>query len=114
MLKTSFLSLCFVSCIFYSCSSSKAQSISEQPNTLTQKEKNNGWVLLFDGKTTNGWHSYNKNSVTKNWTVVDGALVMDPKAKDNDNSGDIVTDNEYENYEFVTEWKISESGNSAI
>jgi len=114
MLKSSFFSLCFVGCVLYSGSSLTAQSVSEQPNTLTQKEKDNGWVLLFDGKTTNGWHSYNKNLVTKNWAVADGALVMDPKAKDNDNAGDIVTDKEYENYEFVTDWKISEGGNSGI
>lgn len=114
MFKSSFLILCCVSCIFYACSSSRGQSASGQPNTLTSKEKSDGWLLLFDGKTTNGWHTYNKNSVSNNWKVVDGALVMDPKSKDNDNSGDIVTDNEYVNYEFVTDWKISEAGNSGI
>ncbi|MEJ7677064.1 MAG: DUF1080 domain-containing protein [Segetibacter sp.] len=114
MFKVLFFISCFAGCIFYACSSSKGQSSSGQPNILTQKEKDNGWVLLFDGKTTNGWHSYNKKLVTKNWKVVDGALVMDPKLKDNDNAGDIVTDNEYENYEFATEWKISEGGNSGI
>ncbi len=114
MFKASFFILCFASCIFYACSSSKRQSASGQTNMLTQKEKNNGWVLLFDGATTNGWHSYNKNSVTKNWKVQDGAIVMDPKLKDDNNAGDIVTNNEYKNYEFATDWKISEGGNSGI
>src|SRR3954467_8572405 len=107
MFKFSFSVLCFASCLFYSCSSSRKSSVSEQPNTLTQKERNDGWVLLFDGTTTNGWHTYNQNVVTKNWKVVDGALEMDTTVKD-DNAGDIATDNEYENYEFVTDWKISE------
>jgi hypothetical protein len=114
MFKSSFVILCFGACIFYGCSASKAHSASGQPNTLTKKEKNDGWVLLFDGKTTNGWHTYNKKTVTNNWKVADGAITMDPKAEDKDNSGDIVTDNEYTNYEFSTEWKISEAGNSGI
>ncbi|HEV8082974.1 MAG TPA: DUF1080 domain-containing protein [Chitinophagaceae bacterium] len=114
MFKALFFISCFVSCIFYACSSSRGQSVSGQSNTLTSAEKNNGWVLLFEGKTTNGWHTYNKNSVTNNWKVADGALVMDPKLKGNDNSGDLVTNNEYENYEFSTEWRISEEGNSGI
>src|SRR4051812_11391099 len=100
MLKFSFFILCFSGGIFCACSSSKGVSVSEQPNMLTQKEKDAGWVLLFDGNTTNGWHTYNKNSVTKNWKVADGALVMDPSVKGDDGTGDIVTDNEYENYEF--------------
>lgn len=66
MFKLSFFSLLFVISIFYGCSSSKVNPVSKQPDTLTHKEKNNGWVLLFNGKTTNGWHTYNQNSVTKN------------------------------------------------
>lgn len=108
------LLLSFAGCVFFACSSSKVNSVSEKLNTLAQKEKKDGWVLLFDGKTTNGWHTYNKNSVTANWKVVDGALVMDPALKDKENRGDLVTDNAYENYEFSTEWKISEGGNSGI
>ena len=114
MFKTSFLILCSVSFVFYACSSSKGQSVSGQPNVLTSKEKDNGWVLLFDGKTTDGWHTYNKTLVTKNWNVIDGTLTMDPKLKDDSNAGDIVTNDEYENYEFQTDWKISEGGNSGI
>ncbi len=81
MFKSSFFILCSIICIFYACSSSRGQLVSGQPNMLTQKEKNNGWVLLFDGKTTNGWHTYNKNLVSKNWKVVDGTLVMDPAGR---------------------------------
>ena len=67
-------------------------------------------VSLFDGKTTNGWHSYLKKGPGA-WTVVDGALQLDPKAKD---QGDLITDKEYENYELSLEWKIAEGGNSGI
>ena len=111
MSKTSSFIAGFTCLLFMACASSKMQSASaQQPNALTQKEKDSGWVLLFDGKTTAGWHAYNKNGVSANWKVADGALVMDPSVR----GGDIVTDNEYENYEFVTDWKISEGGNSGI
>ncbi len=105
---------CLLSLILFSCSSTKKNSLNDKLNALTSTEKDNGWILLFDGGTTKGWHTYNKNSVTKNWKVADGALVMDPKLEDRDNSGDIVTNNEYENYEFTTDWRISEGGNSGI
>jgi len=65
---------------------------------------------LFDGKTTNGWHSYLKTGPGA-WSVVDGTLQLDPKAK---GQGDLVTDKEYENYELSLEWKIAEGGNSGI
>lgn len=114
MFKASFLILTFGSVIFYGCSSSKVQSGSGQPNVLTAKEKKSGWELLFDGETTKGWHIYNKDFVSKNWTVVDGAIVFDPKIKDSRGNGDLVTDNAYDNFEFSTEWRISEAGNSGI
>ncbi|HEY8781038.1 MAG TPA: DUF1080 domain-containing protein [Mucilaginibacter sp.] len=65
---------------------------------------------LFDGKTTNGWHSYLKTGPGA-WKVVDGTLQLDPKAP---GQGDLVTDKEYENYELSLEWKIAEGGNSGI
>jgi len=65
---------------------------------------------LFDGKTTTGWHNYLKTGPGA-WTVVDGALQLDPKAPD---GGDLVTDNEYENYELSLDWKIEAGGNSGV
>jgi hypothetical protein len=65
---------------------------------------------LFDGKTTNGWHSYLKSGPGA-WKVVDGTLQLDPNAP---GQGDLVTDKEYENYELSLDWKIAEGGNSGI
>ena len=113
MIKTS-LSFIMLSCLLLACSFSKKNTASDKPNTLTAKEKNAGWVLLFDGTTTNGWHTYNKNVVTKNWKVMDGTLVMDPSLKDDENEGDIVTDKSYKNYDFKAQWIISPEGNSGI
>jgi len=67
-------------------------------------------VSLFDGRTTKGWHSYLKDGAGA-WRVVDGALQLDPKAPD---QGDLLSDNEYENFELKLEWKIAEGGNSGI
>jgi hypothetical protein len=67
-------------------------------------------VRLFDGKTTNGWHSYLKSGPGA-WSVVDGALQLDPGAP---GQGDLITNNEYENFELKLEWKIAPGGNSGI
>ncbi|OKS89262.1 3-keto-disaccharide hydrolase [Mucilaginibacter polytrichastri] len=80
-------------------------------NPLTKKEKQQGWHLLFDGKTTKGWHTYLKPAASAAWKVEGGVLQLDPNAPD---QGDLVTDKEYENYELWIEWKISPEGNSGI
>jgi hypothetical protein len=108
------LILGLVNVTLFAYSPANAQVADGQVNSLSAKEKNEGWELLFDGKTTNGWHTYRKSFVTKNWNVINGAIVLDPKAKDDRGNGDLVTDNVYENFEFSTEWKISEGGNSGI
>jgi hypothetical protein len=85
----------------------------QQPNTLTPQEKQQGWVLLFDGKTTKGWHTYLRDTAGSRWQVRNGALVYDPSQPAN-GSGDLVTDKVYENYELNLEWIISKGGNSGI
>jgi len=67
--------------------------------------------VLFDGKTTHGWHTYLKPTAEPAWEVVNGALQLNPKAV---GQGDLVTDAEYENFELVLEWKITPGGNSGI
>ena len=81
-------------------------------NTLTAKEKKAGFQLLFDGKTLAGWHTYNKPGVIGNcWTVEDGVISFDRTKKER---GDLITDAEFENYDFSVEWRISKNGNSGI
>ncbi|MFY0256164.1 DUF1080 domain-containing protein [Chitinophaga sp. 30R24] len=88
-------------------------AMAQAPNTLSKKEKKEGWKLLFDGKTTKGWHTYLRDTVGAKWQVKDGALVFDP-TQPKSGGGDIVTNDEYENYELNLEWKISKGGNSGI
>lgn len=88
------------------------------PNTLSDAEKAAGWSLLFDGKTTNGWRSFRKQTIGSAWKVEDGALAL-TKMNGQDgwqvkDGGDIITDKAYENYELTLEWKIQNCGNSGI
>jgi hypothetical protein len=87
----------------------------QELNTLTAKEKKAGWKLLFNGTNTEGWHTYLQKDASAAWKVQDGALALDQAAKKNGApGGDLVTNDEYENYELTLEWKISEGGNSGI
>jgi Domain of Unknown Function (DUF1080) len=77
--------------------------------------KKKGWVSLFDGKSKKGWHIYRGEGTVSSWQVEDGALVFIPSnEKGVKNGGDLTTDEEFENYHFSVEWKISEGGNSGI
>lgn len=84
----------------------------QKPNTLTVAEKADGWQLLFDGKTLEGWRDYNGDSLTGPWTVVDNAIKAEGKGSDG--NGYIVTDKEYANFHLKWEWKISKGGNSGM
>ena len=86
---------------------SRAQS----HNTLTAQEKKEGWKLLFDGKTTQGWHVYRQQTNGAAWKVADGELWLDPTAE---GRGDFMSDGEYENFELILDWKIEKGGNSGL
>src|SRR6187397_1122247 len=81
----------------------------QAPNTLSPAETSAGWRLLFDGATTAGWHLFGGGRVL-GWEVADGALV----ALAQDDGHDIVTDDEFENFELVVDWKLSPRANSGI
>ena len=85
----------------------------QKHNSLTRKEKKQGWKLLFDGKTTAGWHTYLRDTVGSKWQVRDGAIIFDT-SKPRSGGGDLVTNDEFENFELLLEWKISRGGNSGI
>jgi hypothetical protein len=81
-------------------------------NTLTEDEKKEGWQLLFDGTSLKGWHKYGGGPVGNAWQVTDSSLYLDASVKDS--GGDIVTDEEYENFDLTLDWKIDTGGNSGI
>jgi cytochrome c len=86
-------------------------------NQLTPHEQAQGWQLLFDGKSTQGWHAYGQQPAGGAWKAEGGALTLDVSQKQDGRivgGGDILTDREFENYELSLEWKIAEGGNSGI
>ena len=85
---------------------------SQQPNTLTEAEKAEGWELLFDGKTLDGWKDYNGDSLTQPWHVADGCIQANGDGSDL--SGYIVTDQEFDNFILDWDWKLSYGGNSGM
>ena len=85
------------------------------PNKLTPAEIKKGWKLLFDGSTLTGWKTYNRSDMATSWGVKDGAIFLDAKKGRSDVAkGDLVTLEDYDDFEFSVEWKISDCGNSGI
>lgn len=73
-----------------------------------QGKGGDGWISLFDGKTTAGWRGYRQKTMPAGWAVVDGALTRVAQG------GDIVTEREFDDFELELEWKIQPKGNSGI
>lgn len=82
-----------------------------QYNTLNAEEKEEGWQLLFDGTSTEGWRSYNGTDFpAQGWEVNDGMLTVLAQG----GGGDIITDKKFSNFILKLEWRVQESGNSGI
>ena len=94
---------------FFTVSTAPTLAADAPINTLTKQEKADGWKLLFDGQSLEGWMSWRtKEPLEKGkWNVVDGALSLTEKG-----AGDIYTKDSFENFEFVIEWKTT--GNSGL
>ncbi len=87
-----------------------------QDNTLTKAEIKDGWKLLWDGKTTEGWISAKGDAFPdKGWHIADGMLVVeDGGGGEAANGGDIITVKEYKNFILTVDFKITEGANSGI
>ena len=85
-------------------------------NTLTAEEQKDGWMLMFDGETTEGWREYdNPDFPDKGWYIEDGALVCENSGKGEAGyGGDIMYDKQFTNFHFKVDWMIEEGGNSGI
>lgn len=79
-----------------------------RPNTLTKAEAQAGWKLLFDGETAEGWRGFRSEDFPDGWQVQQGSIVRAA------GGGDIITEEQFTNFELRLEWKISEGGNSGI
>ncbi|MDP9229160.1 MAG: DUF1080 domain-containing protein [Bacteroidota bacterium] len=86
-----------------------------QQNTLTEKEKKEGWQLLFNGKDLQGWHSYLEKKAGKAWQVKDGVIALNKDDKSvYEDYADLTSDAEFENFDLKLEWKTDTCANSGV
>ncbi|HUG54105.1 MAG TPA: DUF1080 domain-containing protein [Vicinamibacteria bacterium] len=78
------------------------------PRASPSPSREAGWRPLLDGRTTAGWRGYRAKEVPAGWKVVDGVLTMDNKA------GDIVTAEQFGDFELEFDWKLSPGGNAGV
>jgi hypothetical protein len=86
-----------------------AMACSDPPNVLTPAEVEAGFVLLFDGVSLAGWRTYREPVPRSQWRVVGGELTLTEAG-----GGDLITEQQFGDFELRCEWKISEGGNSGI
>jgi hypothetical protein len=96
--------------VLFSC---KQESKETTENVQTPGEqKNDEWISLFDGQSLTGWRNYRSQTAGAAWKAVDGTLMFDPAS--GEKGGDLMTTEEFENFELMLEWKIDSCGNSGI
>jgi hypothetical protein len=86
------------------------------PNTISEREAQDGWFLLWNGKTTTGWRGAKLTAFPeKGWKIEDGILkVLSSDGKESANGGDIVTIKKYKNFILSVDFKITKGANSGI
>ncbi len=99
------LSACAISLFLLGISSSALAT----DNQLTEQEKQQGWQLLFDGQSLSHWRNYQQDSISPKWQIQDNAITLTDGG-----AGDIITRQQYGDFELTLDWKISEGGNSGI
>lgn len=84
-------------------------------NQLTGTEKTAGWRLLFDGKTFNGWRGFHSDKVPEGWAIEEGAIKkVQAQSQLGRAGGDLITVDQFSDFELQIEWKLSPRGNSGI
>lgn len=98
----------FLLAVLICSAASLAPAAAQAPNTLSAADRAAGWRLLFDGRTMAGWRGWKKTTVPDGWKVVGGTITRVAEG------GDIITTQQFKNFELTLEWNISEGGNSGI
>ena len=89
----------------------EAAPSSSEPNQLTESERQAGWKLLFDGKTTGGWRSFKKQTFPeKGWVVEGGWFKKVAEVR----GGDIVSKDQFTDFELQWEWRLAPKANSGL
>jgi hypothetical protein len=121
-IKLTFVALCMLavgSLLMSSCVQTPraTDSASAEPNTLTAQEESEGWRLLFDGESVDGWRNYGKSTFPEGgWVIEDGTLHLKGHGtgEAGGEGGDIIYDQPFKDFHLKLDWKISDGGNSGI
>ncbi|MEO2064156.1 MAG: DUF1080 domain-containing protein [Christiangramia sp.] len=108
---------CFAMLATTACKNNNDQEANERDQAMvtdtTAQTTKEEWKDLFNGENLEGWKAYNKDSISSQWRVEDGALVFTP-AEERNGAENLISKEEFENFELKIDWKISEGGNSGI
>ena len=104
MLRSLFIKFALVLCL-------PVSLLAQKDNSLSSKEKKEGWKLIFDGKTLNGWRGYN-NTSTEAWGVENG-IIINKAGKDIKHS-DLVTADKFGDFELLFYWRVENGANSGL
>ncbi|MCS7046875.1 MAG: DUF1080 domain-containing protein [Gemmataceae bacterium] len=100
--------LALVVALFFGVNPMRAQDV----NRLSDEEKSAGWRLLFDGQTTAGWRGYKAKAMPASWRVENGSLLS--RHQPGQSSGDIITADQFDDFELIIDWKMTKGGNSGV
>ena len=101
-----FASAAVIICGFAGCSRPESDPLPE--SSVSSPSDSAAWRILFDGRTTAGWRGYRQQSMPAGWTVENGSLVRSGEG------GDIITADQFANFELALDWKVAPGGNSGI
>jgi hypothetical protein len=90
------------------CSPQQQANVADSPARQAAEERAAGWRPLFDGRTTSGWRAYHEQTVPAEWKVVDSVLTKEKGTKD------IITTDQFGNFELTFDWKLSSGGNAGV
>jgi len=116
-MKKSYLALLAAAGLMAACSAPKTEEAAMQDSVTVETAPVEEWISLFDGQTLNGWSKYGGGEVGKAWKIENGELYLDATNKagwQTGDGGDIVTNEEFENFHLKYEWKIAQNGNSGV
>lgn len=114
-MKKTHLALLALAVLTFSCkdNANKEEENEQALEVMETEENKNEEIALFTGQDLENWKAYNADTVTQ-WTVEDGTIAFSPSEGERSGSENLISKEEFENFELSLEWKISEGGNSGI
>lgn len=86
-----------------------AEKVAVDDNTLSSSETEQGWELLFNGKDMSQWRNFKQETLSDQWTIENGSMMLSGKG-----GGDILTNSIYTNFDLRLDWNIAIGGNSGV